>query len=205
LIPTIFHERTIMSHKFDPDKMAKLDSDERRKQLAPGDLLTSMGLKPGDSFLDSGAGTGFFTFSATVIVGTGGRVVAVDTNSRMIAELNRKKSLAGPVPLSVIQSAEYALPVESETMDFALIAFVLHEIEDKARFLIEALRTIKSNGLLGVVEWAKKPMNMGPPLGERLSMDETVSLMAMAGCAIVKQNEAADEHYFAVGRKLIPL
>jgi ubiquinone/menaquinone biosynthesis C-methylase UbiE len=194
-----------MPHKFDHSKRANLDSGERQERLRPADLLIRMGLKPGHCMLDIGAGTGFFTFPAAAIVNNTGRVIATDTSPVMIAELFKKKALAGQVPFEILQSAEYSLPVAPETVDFALIAFVLHEIEDKPRFLAEALKSIKPGGLLGIVEWVKKPMEMGPPLEDRLSIDETVTLLAGAGCAITEQNEIAEAHYFVVCRKSMPL
>jgi ubiquinone/menaquinone biosynthesis C-methylase UbiE len=190
-----------MPHKFDHSKRANLDSGERQERLRPADLLIRMGLKPGHCMLDIGAGTGFFAFPAAAIVNNTGRVIAADTSPMMIAELFKKKALAGQVPFEILQSAEYSLPVAPETADFALIAFVLHEIEDKPRFLAEALKSIKPDGLLGIVEWTKKPMDMGPPLEERLSMHETAALLTATGCEIIIQDEKTAAHYFVVGRK----
>jgi ubiquinone/menaquinone biosynthesis C-methylase UbiE len=181
--------------------MANLDSEERRKRLPPATLLTAMGVGQGQSLLDIGAGTGYFTFAAAEIVGSRGHVTAVDPNPFMIAELIRKKALAGPVPIAILQSAEYILPVDAHSVDFALIAFVLHEIEDKRRFLRETARTLKPGGRIGIVEWVKKTMDMGPPLEDRMSHEESADLLAKAGFHDVATTHYSQAHYFSVAQK----
>ena len=49
-----------MAHKFDITSRKKLNSEERRKLLAPRETLIRLGYKKGDTMADIGCGTGLF-------------------------------------------------------------------------------------------------------------------------------------------------
>ncbi len=184
-----------MAHKFDARNMEKLDDARRAEILPPRDALLETGLKPGQTFLDVGAGTGNFAFSACEIVGEKGRVIAVDISDKMVAELKRRASLRGFRNIEIRESGEYDSPVEDGTIDMALLSLVLHEIDDKARFLGILEKTLARGGRLCVIEWEKKAMNMGPPVEERLDPGEITELLAKVGLTTVMERKYGDLFY----------
>ena len=174
-----------MTHKFDPSNIRKLDDPERRKVLPPDEILMLSGLKPGDSMIDIGAGSGYFTFPAALIVGIKGLVTAVDISEEMIKILDSRVKSSAIANIRLIQSREYDFMTEMNRYDYALMCTVLHEVEDKGRLLNEAGRVLRRGGRLTVVEWLKKPMDKGPPIGERIDVTEAASLVENAGFDIV--------------------
>jgi ubiquinone/menaquinone biosynthesis C-methylase UbiE len=164
-----------MPHKFDPHNMAKLE--ERRKIMPPGDILLVLGLKSGETMIDIGAGSGYFSLPASEIVGEKGNVIAIDTSKEMIEELASQVKKSSAQNITVVLSQEYDLAVEDNQSDFAFICTVLHEIEDKILFLKAVRNVMKPNSKLAIVEWAKKPMEKGPPLQDRIGMPEAEDLL----------------------------
>src|SRR5881275_967851 len=55
-----------------------LERPEREKEEEPAKLMTAMKLKPGMAVADLGAGSGYFTFRVSELVGDKGKVYAVD-------------------------------------------------------------------------------------------------------------------------------
>ena len=192
-----------MAHKFDARHMGKLDDAWRGEVLPPREVLVQAGLRAGQTFLDVGAGTGNFSFSACEIVGEGGRVIAVDVSDTMIAELEKRSAVKGFGNMEIRKSGEYEVPVRARTVDLALLSMVLHEVDDKSRFLGMIETTLAPGGRLCVVEWEKKEMAMGPPLEERLDAGETAELLAKAGLAALAEMERkyGDVFYCVVAEK----
>ena len=93
-------------HKFDPANAARLERAERYTLIPPNETLLKLGLKPGMTFVDIGAGTGFFSRPASAIVVESGRVFAADIAPGM---MDFMKSQGVPANLTPILSTEYAV------------------------------------------------------------------------------------------------
>lgn len=187
-----------MAHKFDPGNMKKLDDEERKDLLPARDILVGAGLEPGQCVLDVGAGTGYFAFPACAIVGDRGRVIAVDISDRMIEELQRRASAMGLRNMEIRRSEEYDIPVEGGTVDMTVMSTVLHEVDDKVRFLGAVAKALAPGGRVCVIEWEKKAMDMGPPLDERLDPRETAELLGKAGFAVMREKRYGGFFYCLV-------
>src|SRR5579871_4219662 len=61
-----------------------LERPEREKEEHCTKMLESLKLKKGDAVADIGAGSGFYTFAISLVVGAKGRVYAVDVQPQMI-------------------------------------------------------------------------------------------------------------------------
>ena len=117
------------------------------------------------TFVDIGAGTGFFSREAATIVGTEGKAIAAEMSPELVEYLRTK---GVPETVEVLQSEEYAIPLRTSVADFTWIAFVTHENADLPRFLAEAARITKDGGKIVIVEWKKQEEQFGPPMEERL-------------------------------------
>ncbi|MCU0845736.1 MAG: class I SAM-dependent methyltransferase [Spirochaetes bacterium] len=189
-----------MTHRFDPKNMQRLDNPERRELLPPSRVLADMGLSAGHAFLDIGAGIGYFSLPALEIVGPGGRVAATDVSAEMLEELKRRAGSASP-NIEFLHCPSTRLPLPDGEIDMALMAFVLHEVEDRAGLLAEILRVLKKGGRLAVIEWKMKEPPPGPPPAERIAPDETAGLCEKAGLAPVRREEVNAHHYLVLCEK----
>ena len=170
-----------MAHKFDPKNKEKLNSKERRENLPPEIILRKAGLKSDHHLIDIGCGVGYFSIPAAKIVNSNGKVYALDTSEEMTEFLTAELNTSGIENVEVLKSTEYGFPLAGETGDMLLMSMVLHEVEDKKRFLQEARRTLKPSGKILIIEWDKKETEQGPPLKHRLDTRETKSYLLQAG------------------------
>lgn len=183
-------------HKFSPHNSQKLENPERYKLLQPEKSLRKFGLASGMTFIDIGAGTGFYSRAASEIVGTKGFVYALDMSKEMI-EILKQNGLRKN--MRVLLSNEYQLPVNDSAGDITFISTVLHENTDVPKLLAEAARVTKSSGKIVIIEWKKQDEESGPAKAERLGIDEL--LFQLSSYDIVEQGDLTKSHYYIAIRK----
>lgn len=186
-----------MTHRFDPKNMERLDNPTRRELLPPARILAEIGLAPGHRFLDIGAGIGYFSLPALEIVGPGGHIIAADVSAEMLDEM-RKRPGAGAPNIELLLCESTALPLPGESVDIALMAFVLHEIENRNGQIEEVRRVLRKEGRLAVIEWKMKEPPPGPPPAERIAPDEVERHCAGAGLELVRRDELNEHHYLVL-------
>ena len=191
-----------MRAKFDPKMKDRLMSEERYALLHPDTLLRDLGLAPGDTLADIGCGPGFFTIPAAEIVGKEGRVYAADVQGDMLAALRSRVQEHELTNVRMVKTSETEIPLQEGCADLALVAFTLHEVEHRARFLHQVRRALKPSGRLAVIEWEPDAEGSGPPTGTRLSPDEVIKDAEAAGLRLDERRELNDQHYLLV---LVPI
>lgn len=184
-----------MAKKFNPERWERLLSTERRALLDPDTFLKRLEVRPGATVADLGAGPGFFTVPLAQCVGPHGKVYAVDVSPEMVRRL-QDRSL--PPQVEVKLSGENRLPIPDASVDLALLAFVLHELEDPRAFLGEVSRILKPGGELVVLEWVPQEEELGPPLEDRLSAEECAEILASAGFRVASRWDANASNYYLV-------
>jgi ubiquinone/menaquinone biosynthesis C-methylase UbiE len=156
--------------------MHKLENPLRVAELNPPETLRRAGLKPGDVFLDVGAGTGLFTFEAARQ--TGAAAYAVEISGEMLRTLAEKKQAAGLENLRIVEGIENAPDGEA---DLAMLSTVLHELREPDGVLQHIRRALKPGGRLAVIEFHDHPTPMGPPPFIRLSEARVRDILTGAG------------------------
>ena len=114
--------------------------------------LDRVGIQPGDQVLELGPGPGTFTVEAGHRAGPSGRLIAVDIQPEMIAQVDDRVRQAGLINVETHVAGAYDLPLGDETVDRAFLVTVLPEIPDQARALDELRRVLKPGGVLSITE-----------------------------------------------------
>lgn len=115
-------------------------------------ILDRVGIQPGEYILELGPGPGAFTLDAARILGETGRLIAVDIQPAMIAQLEQHVRKTGLTNVETHVASAYALPLDDASVDRAFLVTVLPEIPDPARALAELRRVLKLGGVLSVTE-----------------------------------------------------
>jgi len=122
----------------------------RRRYTRP--VLDRVGIRPGERVLELGPGPGAFTVEAARRAGTEGRLIAVDIQPRMIAQVEKRIQQAGLTNVETHVADAYHLPLEDGSVDRAFLVTVLPEIPNQARALAELRRVLRPGGLLSITE-----------------------------------------------------
>jgi ubiquinone/menaquinone biosynthesis C-methylase UbiE len=155
--PGTLMEKAIPSMKIKPGRVCPhqaaflLDNWIRRLLQPPRKILRPF-IATGDTAIDLGCGPGFFTLPMARLVGSKGRVLAVDRQSRMLARVSRKAKRQGLADRIVCHQCPPDRIGLSLKADFILAWYMMHETPDPARLLWELRTLLQDGGRLLVVE-----------------------------------------------------
>lgn len=122
-------------------------------------VLRDIGVKAGHEVLDFGCGSGTYTILAAIVVGTAGRVYALDKESKELDDLMDKAKSIGLGNIRRMEtSGKLKIELEDESMDVVLLYDIFHEFyfpiaDDRKTLLLEISRVLKPDGFLSV--WPK--------------------------------------------------
>ena len=109
-------------------------------------------LSDGMSAMDIGSGMGFFTMPMSVCVGERGNVIAVDSQPEMLVGLEKKARMltagSGNITLHRCDINSLNIGHWNETVDFALVFMMLHEVPDADRLIREVYSVLTVGGKL---------------------------------------------------------
>jgi len=180
-----------MKHRFDPNKAHVLDSEWRRKIFPPEKVIGFIeSLRPKKNVaFDIGAGTGYLTIPLARVFK---KVYAVEISEEMARILRRRVEEEGLPNVGIIISE--SPPDLNFKIDVVLFSNVLHEMDNPEEYLEWASRA----DYVVIAEWKKEDMEFGPPVEERLSLEDIKRLSKLN---LVKSEELS-YHYLAAFKKV---
>lgn len=149
-------------------------------------------LKPGESVLDVGCGTGTLAITARRRVGREGKVFGIDASPEMIARGGKKARKAG-FEIDFRNESIEALPFPDGQFDGVLSTMMLHHLPRKVREagVREIRRVLKPGGRVLIVDFVGTESRNGLPahLHRRhghVSAAEIIALLKGAGLNVVE-------------------
>jgi len=179
------------------DWINSLETPARLNSLKISETVAKLGLKPGQSVADIGAGTGIFSTRLALAVRPGGTVYAVDIDQALLDHIAEAATEQGIGNVQTVLG-EYDDPALPDNVDVAFINDVLHHIEHRDVYLKNLAGYLKPNGRIALIEF--KPGQGGhtndPSL--QISQEQATAWMTAAG---LKQLEVVDlfpDKYFVI-------
>jgi ubiquinone/menaquinone biosynthesis C-methylase UbiE len=168
-----------MAHRVCPPWIGYLLLNPLRKLLENPEKILGPLVQLGMIVLEPGCGMGYFTLPLARMVGSNGRVVAVEVQPKMLSVLSRRAQKAGLSDrIELRQTKAESLGVEYllGKVDFATALHMVHEVPDQSSFFAEVLNTLKPGGKLFVIE----PKNHV----SQQQFDETIAIAKKTGFKI---------------------
>jgi len=140
----------ILNLLFKPAGMM-MESRLRQWLMNPAKTLRGAGIEPGQTVLEVGCGTGFFTIPAAELIGDQGCLVAMDALSDYTNRVSKKVQSAGLKNVRVVKRDALDTGLDAASIDkvllFGVIPFPFLPLN---RLLPEMHRVIKPEGSLAV-------------------------------------------------------
>ena len=167
---------------------------ERDQWQRPSTVLQALDLRPGDSVVDLGCGSGYFSLKLSQPVGSKGRVIAEDIRTLPLTFLwlRTHRNHLGNISIVRGQPTDPHLP---SGVTVVLIANTYHELADAQLILAHVKESLVSGGRLVVLDRAPSPMGTDATgiAEHEISSQRVERELQQAGFALVSR----DDHFIS--------
>jgi demethylmenaquinone methyltransferase/2-methoxy-6-polyprenyl-1,4-benzoquinol methylase len=140
-----------IGHYFVRVMAAAMESRFRYTFFGPKQILGGADIHPGQSVLEVGCGTGFFTMTAAQLIGEQGSLIAMDMLPESVETVSRKVQTANLKNVRVVKGDAMNTKLDAESLDAVLLFGVIPApMLPLDRLLTEMHRILKPGGTMAV-------------------------------------------------------
>ena len=155
-------------------------------------ILAALNIKPGQTILDAGCGTGYMSRVFSDRVTSSGKVYAIDKDRHFVRLISEEAKGSNIKALEGDMTGPVPIPELSVDVVYASTVVWLLSPPQLSGFVEEVTRILRPGGLLAIVEMDKKETPFGPPVEQRYSPEELQARIALTPRAAIK----VGEHYY---------
>ncbi|MFO0953117.1 MAG: methyltransferase domain-containing protein [Isosphaeraceae bacterium] len=137
------------------DFVKRFETESREVFAQRQAIVDALGLKPGMSAADVGAGTGLFTRLFAEKVGSEGRVYAVDIAESFLKHIAEDARKSGQTQVKTIKGTQTSTLLPAASVDLVYLCDVYHHVEQPAPFLESIHAALKPGGRLVIIDFDK--------------------------------------------------
>lgn len=126
---------------------------ERVAEENPDGALDAMGLRPGMTIADVGAGVGYMTLRMAKRVGPTGKIYGVDLQPGMLQKLSENAKAQGITNVETVLSEPADPKLPAGQMDLILMVDVYHEVSQPQQMVRKLREALKPDGRLVLLEY----------------------------------------------------
>ena len=179
-------------------KIRFLEDPQRDEYQKPQEVMKALDLKKGEVIADVGAGSGYFAFRLAQHVEEGGRIYAVDVNPDTIRHMNRRIRDMGAKNLVTILADPDDPLLPFNSVDRFFLCNTWHHIERQTEYLALMKRMLKPAGQVVMIDFHKKPLPAGPPVGMKIAREDLICQMEDNGFRLMREHNFLPFQYFLV-------
>jgi ubiquinone/menaquinone biosynthesis C-methylase UbiE len=184
-------------------KWDQMTPEETRARLPQ--MIDHLAIKPGDSILDVGGGTGILIPLLHKTAGDGGKIVSLDIAEEM---LKQARNNGYSKNIHYIQADAAAIPFSEESFDLVVCYSCFPHFLDKPRALAEMTRVLRNGGHIAICHTASRQAinelhkSIGNAVGNDTIPDEA-TMRKMLAASGLKPAEIRDEphRYLVIAAK----
>lgn len=139
------------------------NEDSRDKSGEAANVMRLLGVRPGQTVADIGAGNGYYTMRVSPVVGPRGRVIAQDIVPRYLKQLHRRVDKAGLTNVRFVLGTPADARLAKGTVDIALLIHMYHEIAQPYALLYRLRASLKPDGRIAIVDLDRPSGEHGMP------------------------------------------
>ncbi|MEQ1729692.1 MAG: methyltransferase domain-containing protein [Vicinamibacterales bacterium] len=186
-----------MEHRFDnaAEWAKNFDDPARDAWQMPDRVVAELGLRPGSSVADIGAGTGYFTVRLAKDAAKP-KVFAVDIEPSMVEHLTHRAMREGLTNVTAVKAAadRSNLP---EPVDTILIVDTYHHIPNRVAYFTALKSRLEPGGRLAIVDF-RKGVPGGPPDEFRFTPDQISQELAQAGFVLQTSHDFLPRQHYLI-------
>ena len=139
------------------------DEKERDDADEPGQLVRLLGIKPGMTVADLGAGSGYYVVRLSAVVGANGRIFAEDIVPEYLQSLRDRMRDLGLPNVTVTRGEPHDPRLPTGSVDVAILVHMYHEVAQPYGLLYNLVPALKPGARVGVVDSFAPTSKHGTP------------------------------------------
>ncbi|WP_201445464.1 class I SAM-dependent methyltransferase [Belnapia sp. F-4-1] len=143
------------------DQWASEDSRERAGEASR--VIDLLGIRPGVTVADIGAGAGYYVSRLAHQVGPEGRVIAEDIERRTLDRLGRRVSRERLGNVSLVLGAPHDPRLAPRSVDLALLVHMYHEVAQPYGLLANLVPAMRPGGRVAILDVDGPVLSHGTP------------------------------------------
>jgi ubiquinone/menaquinone biosynthesis C-methylase UbiE len=181
------------------DWIARLERPDRVATLKTAEVISKLGLKPGDVVADVGAGAGVFSWPLARAVEPKGTVYAVEVDKGFLTHIERRASEQQITNVQPVLG-KFEDPMIPAKVDLAFMHDVLHHVANRAAYVKALASYLKPTGRIAIIELdATKPDSSHAKEPElQVTKEQLRDWMSAAGLEKVDDIQLFDDKWFVV-------
>ncbi|MCB1035964.1 MAG: methyltransferase domain-containing protein [Acidobacteria bacterium] len=196
------HGEEGVHHDFsDVERWAAIfEGDDRDSWQKPEEVVQIMGLAPGMTVADLGAGSGYFLPYLSKAVGPAGKVLALDPEAEFIPFMAGRAKEHGWTNVEARQIPFDNPGLDDGSVDRILIVNTWHHIDHRGAYAAKLGRTLKAGGAVYVIDFSRESP-FGPSVESRLPPEEVLEELRDGGFSPELLETDLTWQYVIVARK----
>ncbi len=165
----------------------------------PEEILKALELQHGQKIADTGVGGGYFALRFAKIVGTNGRVFAVDTDPTFLDFVKEKAKEKGLVNIETILTTKDAVALPEKSIDLIFMRNVCHHLANRPEYFKKLKTALKPEGRIAIIEYRKvRGFSFHKLFGHYVPKEKIIKGMEEAGYQLEKDLDFLLEQSFMI-------
>jgi len=178
-----------------------LERGDRSREEGTDLLIQKLQLKPTDVVADIGAGTGFFSFRLAPLVPQG-RVLAVDIQPEMIAELKQRQTRNGLRNVQPVLGTTTDPHLPANQVDMVLIVDAYHEFDHPREMGLAIRNALKpGTGRLALVEYRAEDPDVPIKAIHKMTVAQARKEMLAVGLVLADTIESLPQQHLLLFKR----
>ena len=171
----------------------RLGTEDRDRWQRVADIANQLSIKPGSRVADIGSGDGYLSVRLARIVGSGGKVFAVDIDKKILDELQWRAREAGLNQIAAVTDDADDPKLPRDSLDAAVIVNAYHEMPEHQQMLAHIFNALKPGGRIVLVEPFSEAMRLQPRTNQekqhKIAPELVIEDLRQAGFKLVARDD----------------
>jgi ubiquinone/menaquinone biosynthesis C-methylase UbiE len=174
---------------------------ERVTEEHPDQALDAIGIEPGSTVADIGAGIGYFTWRLAARVGPGGVVYGEDIQQPMLDALTKNVAARHFNNVRAVLGTADDPKLPKNSLDLVLLVDVYHEFSEPEKMLDRIREALKPDGRIVFVEYRAEDPNVPIKEEHKMTVSQVRAEVQPEGYRFDKTIEVLPEQHIIIFRK----
>ncbi|HEY7544457.1 MAG TPA: methyltransferase domain-containing protein [Blastocatellia bacterium] len=159
------------------------ESDDRDRRQKPDEVIKALDLKAGQTIVDLGAGSGYFTWRFAKAVGPEGKAIALEIDSNLVEKLKSDASRKGLANYEARLVPTDDPQLAPGSVDVIFLCDTYHHINNRVQYFRKARQSLRQGGRLVILDMVRTQKNPD----HSVVREEVIEELQQAGYRLTKE------------------